>query len=79
MKTKIETADAPKASGPYCKMAKELLKELKVPFQEFNVGVDHEKAEEMIQKSGQNGVPVLDINGKILVGFNELAIKKALK
>ena len=63
---------------PYCKMAKELLKGLNVPFQEINVGLDHEKAEEMIQKSGQTGVPVLDINGQIIVGFRPDEIKKAL-
>ncbi|MBU0635790.1 glutaredoxin family protein [Candidatus Micrarchaeota archaeon] len=63
---------------PYCTMVKEYLKSHNVDFQEINVGEDQEKAQEMIQKSGQTGVPVLDINGKIIIGFNRDAIKEAL-
>jgi len=39
---------------------------------------NHEAAHEMIQKSGQTGVPVIEINGKIIVGFNKPAIMKEL-
>lgn len=63
---------------PYCTMAKDFLKQSKIQFENVFVDEDSEKADEMIQKSGQTGVPVLDINGKIIVGFNQPAIKKAL-
>ena len=64
---------------PYCKMAKDFLKENKIKFEEIDVGRSHEAANEMIKKSGQTGVPVLDINGKIVVGFDVERIKKTLK
>ena len=64
---------------PYCKMAKEFLKENNIEFEEINVGNDPKAAQEMIEKSGQTGVPVIDINGEIIVGFNREKIKKALK
>ena len=64
---------------PYCDMAKNFLKENKVEFSEFDVSIDREKAQEMISKSGQTGVPVLDIDGTIIVGFDVDRIKAALK
>lgn len=64
---------------PYCHMAKEFLKENKIPFEDINVAEDRKAAIEMIKKSGQMGVPVLDINGTIIVGFDKEAIIKALK
>jgi len=63
---------------PWCHKAKEFLKEHKVAFKDINVGEDRQKAQEMIEKSGQMGVPVLDIDGKIIVGFDRERIKKAL-
>ena len=45
-------------------------------FTEYNVAQDVRKAEEMVHKSGQMGVPVLDINGRIIVGFNQPEIEK---
>ncbi|MBU0580496.1 MAG: glutathione S-transferase N-terminal domain-containing protein [Candidatus Margulisbacteria bacterium] len=64
---------------PWCLKAKQFFKEKKVKFTNLNVA-DNEKARnEMIEKSGQMGVPVIDIGGKIIVGFNEAEIKKALK
>lgn len=63
---------------PYCTMAKQYLKDKGVEVEEYNVAEDFEKATEMIRKSGQQGVPVLDINGKIIVGFNRGAIDAAL-
>ncbi|MHC1691937.1 MAG: glutaredoxin family protein [Sphaerochaetaceae bacterium] len=62
----------------YCKMAKTHLNNKKVPFVEYNVAINSAKAQEMVQKSGQMGVPVLDINGKIIVGFDRTAIDQAL-
>jgi len=64
---------------PYCEMAKNFFKENKIKFEEINVQDNLEAAKEMIKKSGQTGVPVIDINGKIIVGFNVEQIKKALK
>ncbi|HZX33792.1 MAG TPA: glutaredoxin family protein [archaeon] len=62
----------------YCKMAKKFFAENGVEYKEFNVADDYEKAVEMIKKSGQQGVPVIDIGGKIIVGFDKNAIKEAL-
>ncbi|HZX34464.1 MAG TPA: glutaredoxin family protein [archaeon] len=64
---------------PYCKMAKEFLSQHKISFEDINVEKDSGKAEEMIEKSGQQGVPVIDIDGKIIVGFDKEALRQALK
>ncbi len=63
---------------PWCIKAKEFLKQHKVEFKEIDVGSDEKGRNEMIEKSGQMGVPVLDINGTIIVGFDEPMIKAAL-
>jgi len=63
----------------YCAMAKMFLKEHGISFVEKNVAQDRAAANEMIEKSGQMGVPTIDINGEIIVGFDQDAIKKALK
>lgn len=62
----------------YCHMAKEFFKENKIAFEEVNVEEDQKAAEEMIEKSGQTGVPVIEIDGKIIVGFDKPTVKKAL-
>ena len=64
---------------PYCVRVKQFLKENNIAYQDFDVSKDQAKAEEMIQKSGQMGVPVLDIDGEIIIGFDKDAIKHALK
>jgi len=58
----------------YCSMAKDFLKQNNIKYDE----ADHKKAIEMIEKSGQQGVPVIDIDGSIIVGFDKAAMKKAL-
>ncbi|MBU1197756.1 glutaredoxin family protein [Candidatus Micrarchaeota archaeon] len=63
---------------PYCKMAKEYLKSRHIGFQDIDVGADQQAAEEMVKKSGQMGVPVIDIDGTIVVGFDKDAVDKAL-
>ena len=63
---------------PYCQMAKEFFKKNSVKYTEVNVEEDEKAAEEMIEKSGQMGVPVIDVDGKIIVGFNRPALEKAL-
>lgn len=64
---------------PYCKMAKEFLKDKKIPFEEVNVQENPEAAKQMIEKSGQAGVPVIEIDGQMVIGFNTEQIKKLLK
>lgn len=56
-------------SCPYCVMAKTFLKERNIPFEDVDVSRDRARAMEMVEKSGQMGVPVLDIGGNIVVGF----------
>ena len=63
----------------YCRMAKDFFKKNNVEYAELNV-VDDEKArEDMIKKSRQLGVPVIDVDGEIFVGFDQAGLKKALK
>lgn len=59
-------------------MAKEFLKGRGVEFEEVNVQEDRAAALEMIQKTGQNGVPVIEIDDNIIVGFNQEKIIEAL-
>ncbi len=65
-------------SCPFCVRLKQYLKDNNVVFQDIDVGSNPEKAQEMIKKSGQMGVPVLEADGKIVVGFDKEAIKGAL-
>ncbi|MBI4176022.1 MAG: glutathione S-transferase N-terminal domain-containing protein [Candidatus Aenigmarchaeota archaeon] len=62
----------------YCKMAKEFFRQNSVQYTEIDVAGNEKAQQEMISKSGQYGVPVIDIDGKIIVGFDKGAIKKAL-
>jgi glutaredoxin len=59
-------------------MAKSFFKANSVNFTEYNVASDLEKRREMIDKTGQMGVPVIDIGNEIIVGFDESRIKSAL-
>jgi len=63
---------------PYCIRAKQFLTENSIAFEYYDVSSDQKKAEEMITKSGQMGVPVLDIDGEIIVGFDKERIKRTL-
>jgi len=63
---------------PWCIRVKNFLKENKIDFQNFDVSVDQLAANEMVKKSGQMGVPVIDIDGQIIVGFDQEKIKQAL-
>lgn len=65
-------------SCPWCTKAKDYLKANNVTFEEFDVSLDRNAAVEMVNKSGQRGVPVLDINGNIIVGFDKANIDKLL-
>ncbi len=64
---------------PWCKRVKEFLKTNKVSFENIDVSSDEKASAEMVKISGQSGVPVVDVNGTIIVGFDEEKLKKALK
>ncbi|HIG95522.1 TPA: NrdH-redoxin [Candidatus Woesearchaeota archaeon] len=64
---------------PYCIKLKDFLKENNVKYVEYNVEEDKDKANEMVEKSGQMGVPVIDIDGTVIVGFDKQAVAKALR
>lgn len=63
---------------PWCSKAKDFLKQNNIEFEDINVADDAKARHEMVHKSGQMGVPVLDVKGTILVGFNIDAIEHAL-
>jgi len=66
-------------SCPYCILAKEFFKKNDIEYIDYNVAEDIEKREEMIKKSGQMGVPVIDINGEIIIGFDKPRLSELLK
>ncbi len=63
---------------PYCVLAKQYLASKGVKYSDNDVSSDRESAMEMVKKSGQMGVPVLDVRGKIIIGFDKAAIDSAL-
>ena len=63
---------------PWCHKTKELLKTNNKEFKDVDVGRDRQAAMEMVQKSGQMGVPVIDIDGEIIVGFDKERISELL-
>lgn len=63
---------------PYCVRAKQFLKDNNIQFEDIDVSIDQAKSEEMVKLSDQMGVPVIDIEGEIIVGFDKEAIKRAL-
>ena len=69
MENKVEIYSTP--TCPYCNMAKDYLKEKGVDYTEYNVADDQAKAQEMVEKSGQMGVPVIVVNGELMVGFQK--------
>jgi len=64
---------------PYCEMAKEYFKEKNVSYEEYDVSNNESTQKEMINKSHQMAVPVIDIDGIIIIGFNRAEIDKILK
>ncbi len=64
---------------PFCVTLKKFLTDYNIEFENINVAEDKEAAKEMIEKSGQMGVPVLDIDGEIVVGFDKKRIVELLK
>jgi glutaredoxin 3 len=72
MAKKIEIYSTPTCH--YCGMAKDFFKKNGVTYTEYNVATDSKKREEMVEKSGQMGVPVIDIDGQVVVGFDQKTI-----
>ena len=66
-------------SCPWCHKANDFFKENNIESEYVDVSADEVARKEMVEKSGQMGVPVIDIDGKIIVGFDQEAIKKELK
>lgn len=63
----------------YCKLAKKYFEQNSIAYTEYDVASNAVAREEMIQKTGQLGVPVIDINGKIVIGFDQGQIKELLE
>lgn len=74
--TKIKIYSTPYCS--YCRMAKSFFSEKKILFNEVDVSVDQAAAEEMIKKTGQMGVPVIDIGDDTVVGFDRATLEKII-
>lgn len=62
----------------YCKMAKEFFQKNNIQYQEFDVGSDLAKRQEMVEKSGQMGVPVIVVGEDLVVGFNKPRLQELL-
>ena len=75
--TKVKIYSTP--TCPFCKRAKAFFKEHNIKYEDINVAGDEKARDEMVEKSGQMGVPVIEIEDKIIVGFDEQELKKALK
>ncbi len=63
---------------PWCKKAKDFFTEKGIKFTNIDVDADVKAAEEMVKKTGQMGVPVIDIDGEIIIGFDQEKIEKIL-
>jgi len=63
---------------PWCKKTKKFLEDNSIAYQDFDVGADKAAREEMVRKSGQMGVPVIEIDGDIVVGYDEGWLKQKL-
>lgn len=63
----------------FCHMAKDYFKENNIEYTEFDVAADAEKRAEMMEKTGQMGVPVIEIGEEVIIGFNEGKISELLK
>jgi len=64
---------------PFCKKVKSYLQEHHIEFTDIDVMGDQEQAAEMIKKSGQMGVPVIDVDGEIVIGFDEKKLKELIQ
>lgn len=62
----------------YCNMAKQYFRRNKIRFKDVDVSRDEAAARDLVRRSGQMGVPVIDINGKLIVGFDKPQINRLL-
>ena len=76
MEAKITVYSTP--TCPWCKRAKDYFKSLGMSFKDIDVSKDQAKAEEMVKKSGQMGVPVITIGSNVVVGFDKAKIDRIL-
>jgi len=63
---------------PWCNASKGFLKSHNIDFEDIDVSIDQKAAEEMIKKSGQMGVPVIEIDDNIVIGFNKPVLEEIL-
>lgn len=63
---------------PWCNKAKQWFKAHKIRYVEKDVDADHKAAEEMMEKSGQTGIPVIDIDGEIVIGYDVPRLSRLL-
>ena len=73
---KVEIYSTPTCT--YCRMAKDYFKANNVEYTEYNVATDLAKRQEMLEKTGQMGVPVISIDGEFSVGYNKELLAKQL-
>ncbi|HOO31735.1 MAG TPA: glutaredoxin family protein [Thermotogota bacterium] len=64
---------------PHCVSAKRYFKSLGIPFKDYDVSKDRKAAENMVKKTGQMGVPVIEIGNQIIIGFNKGRIENMLE
>ena len=62
----------------YCRMAKEFLADKNIPFTDCDLTQDVTKREEVIKKTGQMAVPVIEVDGEFMIGFDESQLSKML-
>lgn len=62
----------------YCHLAKEWLGQNNIPYTNYDLSVDAEKRKEMIEKTGQMGVPVIEVDEEIIIGFNKKRLSELL-
>lgn len=63
----------------YCKMAKDWMEKNGIEYEEYNVGTDAEKRDEMVKKSGQMGVPVFEVGDEMIIGFDRNRLQELLE
>jgi glutaredoxin 3 len=76
MNKKVKVYSTP--TCPFCIMAKKFLKDNNIEFEDVDVSRDIKSAREMVEKTGQMGVPVIEIDGEFVIGFNREKIKQLL-
>lgn len=76
MNRKVRVYSTP--TCPYCVRVKQFLKENNIDFEDIDVASDQTQAQEMVKISAQTAVPVLDIEGEVIIGFDKEKIKQAL-